>query len=158
MRIINEKLKFLYKKNRYLKKNFEEWSDMLLLSHILAKCDKPGTLISMQKWKRKCKINAYAFALTRKKCIIYLKKNLDWWIGYLPVKRAAQYINTITYSFVNNSCFYYLNENFEFTPHYRVDPRDNISRFKSPFPWQTWAKKEFLIYIYIPLFRTAFLT
>ena len=53
MRIINEKLKFLYKKNRYLKKNFEEWSDMLLLSHILAKCDKPGTLISMQKWKRK---------------------------------------------------------------------------------------------------------
>ena len=53
MRIINEKLKFLYKKNRYLKKNFEEWSDMLLLSHILAKCDKPGTLLSMQKWKRK---------------------------------------------------------------------------------------------------------
>ena len=38
-------------------------------------------------------------------------------INWLPTnKRVNQYINTITFEFVNNTCSYYLTEIFEFAP------------------------------------------
>ena len=46
---INSKLKFLYKKNRFLSQNFEGSSAMQLLSHILIMHIQPSTLISLKK-------------------------------------------------------------------------------------------------------------
>ena len=45
-------------------------------------------------------------------------------INWLPTsKRVDQYINTITYNFVNNTYPYYLNEIFEFGPHCSIGTR-----------------------------------
>ena len=49
-------------------------------------------------------------------------------INWLSIsKRVDQCINTITYNFINNSYPYYLNETFEFSPHFRIDARTNFS-------------------------------
>ena len=55
-------------------------------------------------------------------------------INWLPnSKRVDQCINAITYNFFNNTCPFYLNEIFEFAPHYRTGTRNNISKLKNPF-------------------------
>ena len=55
-------------------------------------------------------------------------------INWLPTsKRLAQCINTIAFTFVNNTCPYYLKEAFEFAPHYRIDTRNKFSKLKIPF-------------------------
>ena len=55
-------------------------------------------------------------------------------INWLPTsKRVDQYINTITYNFVNNTCHYYLNEMFEFAPYCSIGTRNNFSKLKNPF-------------------------
>ena len=52
---INEKLTFLYRKDRHITKSFVECSEMLLFSHILIMCFQPGALISMKKRKKEYK-------------------------------------------------------------------------------------------------------
>ena len=53
-------------------------------------------------------------------------------INWLPTsKRVDQYMNTITYNFVNNTCPYYLNEIFEFAPLCRIGTRNNFSKLKN---------------------------
>ena len=55
-------------------------------------------------------------------------------MNLLPTsKRVDQYINTIIYNFVNNTCRYYLHEIFEFAPHCRTGTRNNFSILKNPF-------------------------
>ena len=55
-------------------------------------------------------------------------------INWLPSsKRVYQYINTITYNFVNNIYPSYLNEIFKFAPHCRIGTRNNFSKLKNPF-------------------------
>ena len=55
-------------------------------------------------------------------------------INWLPTsKRIDQWINTITYNFVNNTCPQHLNEIFEFAPHCSIGTRNNFSKHKNPF-------------------------
>ena len=55
-------------------------------------------------------------------------------INWLPTnKRVDQCINTITFKFVNNTCFYYLKEIFEFVPHCRIATRNKFAKLKIPF-------------------------
>ena len=55
-------------------------------------------------------------------------------INWLPTsKRVDQYINTITFKFVNNTCPYHLKEIFEFALHCRIDTRNKFAKLKSPF-------------------------
>ena len=63
-------------------------------------------------------------------------------INWLPTsKRVDQCINRITYNFVNNSCPYYLNETFEFTPRGRLSTRNNFSKLKNPFRKRNMGQK-----------------
>ena len=57
------------------------------------------------------------------------------------MKRVDQCINIITYNFVNNTCPYYLNEIFEFSPHCRIGTRNNFSKIKNPFCKTIMAQK-----------------
>ena len=52
---VNGKLKFLYRKNRYLTKELCRMLCNALFSHILIMCVQLGTLVSMKKRKRKYK-------------------------------------------------------------------------------------------------------
>ena len=55
-------------------------------------------------------------------------------INWLPTsKMVDQCINTTTYNFVNNTCPYYVNENFEFAPHCRISTRNSFCKLKNPF-------------------------
>ena len=54
--------------------------------------------------------------------------------NWLPTSKGAdQYINTITFKFVNNFCPYYLKEIFEFVPHGKIDTRNKFAKLKIPF-------------------------
>ena len=49
--------------------------------------------------------------------------------NWLPTSKSVdQCINTVAYNFFNNTCPYYLNEIFEFYPHFRIDPRNNLKK------------------------------
>ena len=64
----------------------------------------------------------------------YISKQDFKLINWLPTsKRIDQWINTITYNFVNNICPQYLNEIFEFAPHCSIGTRNNFSKLKNPF-------------------------
>ena len=55
-------------------------------------------------------------------------------INWLPTSKSVDHcINAVTYNFVNNTCPYYLNENFEFAPHCRMGTRNSFSKLKNPF-------------------------
>ena len=48
-------------------------------------------------------------------------------------KSVDQFITTMTYNFVNNTFLDYLNEIFEFSPHFRICTGNNFSKLKNPF-------------------------
>ena len=50
-----------------------------------------------------------------------------------PSKRVDQYINTMIYNFVNNTCPYYLNQILEFAPYCRIGTRSHFSKLKNSF-------------------------
>ena len=55
-------------------------------------------------------------------------------MNWLPTKeRVHQCISAITFKYVNNSCSFYLNEIFEFSPHRRIDAGNSFVRLKHPF-------------------------
>ena len=63
-------------------------------------------------------------------------------INWLPTsKRVDQFINTITFKFVNDTCPYYLKEIFEFAPHCRIDTRNKFAKLKIPFRKTNMGKK-----------------
>ena len=51
----------------------------------------------------------------------------------LTSKRVEQFMNTITFKFVNTACLYYLKEIFGFAPHCRIDKRNKLAKIKIPF-------------------------
>ena len=55
-------------------------------------------------------------------------------MNWLPTsKKVNQFINTITFKFVNNTCLYCLKETFEFAPHCRIDTRYKSAKLKISF-------------------------
>ena len=63
-------------------------------------------------------------------------------INWLPTsKRVDQCINTITFKFVNKTCYYYLKEIFEFAPHYRIDTRNKFAELKIHFRTTNMGQK-----------------
>ena len=133
---INGKLKFLYKKNRYLSPKLRRMlCSALIQPHFDYACPAGCTNLT-EKTKKKTQI-------MQNKCIRFCLK-LDKMhhiseedfrlINWLPTsKRVDQCINTITFKFVNNTCPYYLKEIFEFAPHCRIDTRNKFAKLKIPF-------------------------
>ena len=62
--------------------------------------------------------------------------------NWLPTNKGVdQYINTITFKFVNNSCPYYLKEIFEFAPHDKIDTRNKFAKLNIPFRKTSMGQK-----------------
>ena len=133
---INGKLKFLYRKNRFLSPGLRR-----ILCNALI---QPHFDYAFPAWypnlteKTKKKIQ-----IMQNKCIIFCVR-MDKMhhisdedcrlINWLPTnKRVDQCINNITFKFVNDTCPYYLKEIFEFAPHCRIDTRNKFAKLKIPF-------------------------
>ena len=133
---INGKLKFLYRKNRYLTKELRRMlCNALIQPHFDYAC--PAWYPNLnEKTKKKIQImqnKCIRFCLKLDK-MHHISENEFRLINWLPTsKRVDQCINTITYNFVNNTCPYYLNEIFEFAPYCRIGTRNNFSKLKNPF-------------------------
>ena len=55
-------------------------------------------------------------------------------INWLPVyKRVHQFINVITFKFLNNACPHYLNEVYECAPQCRIESRSNFAKLRFLF-------------------------
>ena len=97
----------------------------------------------MKKKKKKIQIMQtkcirFCFKLEKKRHMSEEEFRMIDWLR--SSKRVEQCINSITSNFVNNTCPYYLNEIFEFAPHYRIITFLNL---KLLFARQTWDKKKF---------------
>ena len=149
---INNKLKFLYRKNRFLS---PELRRMLCSALVHPHFDyaRPGTCP-----KKKIQI-------IQNKCVricVWLDKMYhiseeDFkLINWLPTsKRVDQYINTIKFKFVNNTWPYYLKNLFEFSPHCWIDTRDKFAKLKLPFRKTNMGQIDIDIHIYIYIYMEA---
>ena len=145
---LNEKLKLLYRKNRYLTKSYPECSAMLLFSCILIMCAQPGTRISTKKQKNKIQViqNKYIRFCLKLDKIHHISENEFRLINWLRTsKRVDRCINTIAYNSVHNTCPYYLNEIFEFSRCCRIGTGNNFSKLNSssvnPTKWSNTFKQ-----------------
>ena len=132
----NCKLKFLYRKNRFL--STELWRmlcNVLIQPHFDYAC--PAWYPNLTEKAKK------EMQIMHNKCIRFFLRLDKMYhisaedfrlINWLPAnKRVDQYINTIIYKFVNNTCPYYLKEIFEFAPQCRIDTRNKFAKYKIPF-------------------------
>ena len=143
---INGKLKFLYRKNRFLSPELRRMlCNALIQPHFDYAC--PAWYPNLnEKMKKKIRI-------TQNKCITFCLR-LDKMhhiseedlrlINWLPTsKRVDQCISTIKFKFVNSTCPYYLKEVFELAPHCRIDTKISFLNLKFLSARQTWGGKLF---------------
>ena len=133
---INEKLKFLYRKNRYLTKELQRMlCNTLIQPHFDYVCPVWYPNLN-EKTKKKIQImqNKYiCFCLNLDK-MHYLSEEEFKLINWSPTsKRVDQCINTTTCNFVSNTCLYYMSKIFEFALHCRIGTRQNKHGTKSNF-------------------------
>ena len=77
-------------------------------------------------------------------------------IKWLPIKeRVHQWINAITFKFVNNNCPIYLNEVFKFAPHCRTDTKNSFANLKHLFRKSNTSQKTLSVVINEAIWRTS---
>ena len=133
---INGKLKFLYRKNRFLSPELRRMlCSELIQAHFDYAC--PAWYPNLtEKTKKKIQImqNKCIRFCPRLEKIHQISEEDFRLINWFPTsKKVDQCINTITFKFVNNTCPYYLKEIFEFDPHCRIDTRNIFAKLKIPF-------------------------
>ena len=133
---ISGKLKFLYRKNKFLTPELRRMlCNALIQSHFDYACTAWYPNLT-EKTKEKIQI-------MQNKCMRFCLR-LDQMhhisltefrsINWLPTKeRVHQCINAITFKFVNKNCPFYLNEILEFTLHCRIDTRNSFEKLQHPF-------------------------
>ena len=138
LKVINKiynKLKFLYRKKRFLGPELQ-WMlcNVLIQSHFDYTC--AWTLILLKEMKKKIQImqnKCIRFCLRLNKMHHICEEDFRL-INWLSTsKRVDQCINTITFKFVNNTCPYYLREIFQFAPQCRIGTRNKFAKLKIPF-------------------------
>ena len=133
---INGKLKFLYRKNKFLTPELRRMlCNALIQPHFGYACTAWYPNLT-EKTKKKIQI-------MQNKCILFCLRldNMQHIslgefrsINWLPTKeRVHQYINAITFKFVNKNCPFQLNEIFELAPQCRIDTRNSFAKLKHPF-------------------------
>ena len=108
---INGKLKSLYRKNRFLSPELRRMLyNALIQPHFDYACPVwYANLTEKMKKKIQIKQNKCIRFCLRMKKIHYISEDAFRLINWLPTKkRVDQYVNTITFKFVNNTCPYYL--------------------------------------------------
>ena len=133
---INEKLKFLYQKNKFLTPELRRMlCNAPFQPHFNYACQAwyPYLIV---KTKNKIQImkNKYIRFCLRLHKMQHISLTHFKSINCLPTKEIVhQCINAITFNFVSNSCPFYLNQIFEFAPRYRIDTRNSFVKLKHPF-------------------------
>ena len=126
---INGKLKFLYRKNRFLSPELRRMlCNALIQPHFDYACPVwyPNLTEKMKKKIQIMQNKCIRFCLRLDKMHHISEENFRL-INWLPTsKRVDQCITTITFKFVDNTCPYYLKETFEFAPHCRIDTRNKF--------------------------------
>ena len=133
---VNGKLKFLYRKNRYLTKELHRmFCNALIQPHFdyAYPAWYPNLNEKTKKKKQIMQNKCIRFCLKLDKMHHIAQKEFRLMNWLLTSKMVDQCINTITYNFVNNTGPYYLNVIFEFAPHCRIDTRKNFSKLKNRF-------------------------
>ena len=133
---INGKLKFLYRKNKFLTATLcRMLCNAIIQLHFDYACSAWYPNLN-EKLKKKIQIaqnKCIRFCLKLDKRHHISSKEFES-INWLPVnKRVHQCINAITFKFVNNACPHYLNEVYEYAPQWRIESRSNFVKFKVPF-------------------------
>ena len=120
---INGKLKFLYRKNKFLTPTLRRilWN-VIIQPHFDYACSARYVDLN-EKLVRKMQIaqnKCIRFCLDLDKTHDISNKEFES-INWLPLcKREHQCINAITFKFVNNACPHYLNEVYEYAPPCRI--------------------------------------
>ena len=132
---INGKLKFLYRKKRYLTKElYRMLCSALIQSHFDYACPawnpnlNEKTKMERQIMHNKC--IRFCLNLNKMHHISEKKFRLTNWLS--DSKSSDQGINIETYNSLNNTFPYYLNEIFGFASHFRIGLRNNFSILKNP--------------------------
>ena len=155
MNKINGKVKFFYSKNRLLSPNLRRmFQDVLIPPHFHYPC--PAWYPNLTgKTKKKIKImqnKCIRFCLALDKMHQTSEEEFSL-INWLPAsKRVDQYINNNTFKFANSTCLYYMEEIFEFAPHYRIDTRNKFAKLKIPFRKTNMGQKAISFAVYGTVF------
>ena len=144
---INGKLKFLYRKNKFLTPTLRRMlCNAIIQPHFDYACSAWYPNLN-EKLKKKIQIaqnKCIWFCLKLDKRHHISSKEFES-INWLPVnKRVHQCINAITFKFVNNACPHYLNEVYEYAPQCRIESRSNFARLKVPFRKNSKAEWSFI--------------
>ena len=145
---MQKKVKFLYRKDRYLTKELGRmlWNT-LIQPHFDYAC--PAWYPNLnEKTKTKIQImqNEYVRFCLKLDKIHHISEEDFKSINWLPTaKRVDQCINTITYNFVDNTCPFYLNEIFEFAPHCSISTRNNFSKLSKSFSQNKHGTKRYFL-------------
>ena len=127
---INGKLKFLYRKNKFLTPTLRRMlCNAIIQPHFDYACSAwyPNLNENLKKKIQIAQNKCIQFCLKLDKRHHASSKQFES-INWLPVnKRVHQCINAITFKFVNNACPHYLNEVYECAPQCRIESRSNFS-------------------------------
>ena len=133
---IDQKLKFLYRKNRFLTPELRQLScNAIIQPHFDHACSTWYPNLK-QKLKRRVlvmqnKCICFCLQLDKMSTISHKEfKDLNW----LPViNRFEQCVISIVFKFINGNCRYCLNEVFEFAPEGNISLRNDFLKLKRPF-------------------------
>ena len=133
---INCKLKFLYRKNKFLSPELRRMlCNALIWPHFHYACPAwyPNLTEKMKKEIQIIENKCTTFCLRLGK-MHYISKEHFRLIHWLATsERVDQCIKAITFKFVNNTCPHYLKEIFEFALHCRIDTRNKFAKLKIHF-------------------------
>ena len=135
---INGKVKFLYRKNKFLTSELRRMlCNALIQPHFDYACTAWYPNLTEKTKKniqnmQNTKCIRFCLRLDKMQHIFLTEfRSINW----LSTKeRVHQCINTITPNFVNKNCPFYLNEIFEFASHCIRDTRNSFAKLKHPFP------------------------
>ena len=136
IKIINQKLKFLYRKNRILTLEFRRLLHNAIIQPRFESACSAWYPNLTQKLRQRLQVMqnkciCFCLQLDKMSTISHKEfKDLSW----LPViTRFEQCVISIVFKFINGICPYYLNEVFKFAPEGNICLRNTFLKLKRPF-------------------------
>ena len=133
---INNKLKFLYRKNKFLTPTLRRLlCNALIQPHFNYACSAwyPNLTKKLKNRIQTSQNKCIRFCLKLDKTAQISHKEFET-LNWLPVtERFNQCINSIVFKYVNNQCPNYLNEVFQSAPENNIQTRGSFFKLKCPF-------------------------
>ena len=132
---INQKLKFLYRKNRFLTPELRLLCNAIIQPQFDYACSAWYPNLT-QKLKKKLQVmqnKCIHFCLQLDKMSIISHKefkDLNW---FPVINWFEQCVLSIVFKFINGNCPYYLNKVFDYAPEGNISLTNNFLKLKRPF-------------------------